>query len=416
MSHTNLVLGLQSAHYGAMALRIEDSVVRGEIDNRVKGIVRGRVWIDGRADPIIIELEGNAWPDLAGCLLTFTNPRPRDPHQHLDSLHSLQRGTIGDLTASRKVRVFDVPMEQALEMCRRQEKPPEHIANSVYLEWFSEANGRVVIESADYEVAISAPEWRMTPDEEQHRAKQAAAGMKGFMQRLNDAVEAHRRSLKDPEDNWDEQDYEKFLKESDARTDKYMELLDKYGNSEEAQEKIAKEMGWDDGDAETAEERAEWVEEMNEVLENVQDVPEPEPDPAREGIDWIRTENGDIAHPLQHRCFESVIRVHHQIKSLGLEETSDRDLEQFIGEFQITGAKLAGALGNIVRGDPFPEPAFTVAYLKRALDHLHKAQTGLEAVAPKGFLPPAMLADARKELFEIREGILRLMDKCRGRS
>ena len=42
-------------------------------------------------------------------------------------------------------------MEQALEMIDRCEKPPEHMANCLYLEWFSEANGRVVIESTDYE-------------------------------------------------------------------------------------------------------------------------------------------------------------------------------------------------------------------------------------------------------------------------
>ena len=415
MSHANLVLDWETAHYCAMAFRIEDSVVRGEIDNRAKGIVRGRVWIEGRAEPIILELEGNAWPDLAGCLLTFANPQKRIQHQHLDSLHSLQRGTIGDLTASRKVRVLDVPLEQAMEMCRRKEKPPEHMANSIYLEWFSEANGRVVIESADYEVTISAPEWRITPEEEQLRAQQAAAGMQGFMQRLTDAVQAHRRSLKDPEDNWDEQDYEKFLKESDARTDRYMELLDKYGHSEEAQEKIAREMGWDDEDTATSAERGAWVEEMNEALEHAQDATEPEPDPAREGIDWIRTERGDLAHPLQHRCFESVIRVRHQVKDLGIEASSDPDLGQFVGEFQITGAKLAGALGSIARGAAFPEPAFTVARLRRALDHLHKSQTGLEALAPKRLLPEALVAEARKELFEIREGILQLMDRYRGR-
>ena len=415
MSHANLVLDWETAHYCAMAFRIEDSVVRGEIDNRAKGIVRGRVWIEGRAEPIILELAGNAWPDLAGCLLTFANPKKRVQHQHLDSLHSLQRGTIGDLTASRKVRVLDVPLEQAMEMCRRKEKPPEHMANGIYLEWFSEANGRVVIESAEYEVTISAPEWRMTPEEDQERAKQAAAGMEGFMQRLNDAVEAHRRRLKDPEENWDEQDYERFLKESDARTDKYMELLDKYGTSEEAQEKIAKEMGWEDDDAESSEEQTERIEEMNAACEEAQGADEPEPDPHLEGIDWIRTEGGGLAHPLQHRCFESVIRYHHRIGELGLEGTSDRDLEQFIFEFQITGAKLAGALGSIAQGAAFPEPAFTVACLKRALDHLHKSQAGLEALAPKGLLPEALVAEARKELFEIREGILQLMDRYRGR-
>src|ERR1043165_4301037 len=157
-----------------MAFRIHDSVVRGEIDNRVKGIVRGKIWVDGRAEPVVLELQGNAWPDLAGCRLTFSNPQERQPHPHLDSLDPVQRGSIGDLTASRKVRVFDVPLEQALAMIRRKEKPPEHMAHSLYLEWFSELNGRVVIESTDYELTISPPEWRLSQKEDAQRAEQAA--------------------------------------------------------------------------------------------------------------------------------------------------------------------------------------------------------------------------------------------------
>jgi len=400
-----------------MAFRIHDSVVRGEIDNRAKGIVRGRIWVEGRAEPVVLELAGNAWPDLAGCLLTFTNPQKRVGHPHLDSLDPIQRGSIGDLTASRKVRVFDLPLEEALAMIRRKEKPPEHMANCLYLEWYSEANGRVVIESADYELTISAPEWRMTPEEDEQRAKQAAAGMDDFMKKLTEAVEQQKRGQKDPEEPWDEHDYEKFLKESDARTDKYMELLDKYGNSEEAEEKIAKEMGWlRELTEEEAEEERRRIEEMNAACEAALNEPPSEPDPHREGIDWIRTEDGDLSHPLQHRCSESASRFWRLADELGLDKFADKDLEQFIFEFQTTGAKLAGALDGIARGEGFGEPAFTVACLKRALNHLHKAQAGLEAVAPRKLLPETAIGEARKELFEIREGILRLMDEHRGRT
>ncbi len=400
-----------------MAFRIHDSVVRGEIDNRVKGIVRGQIWVEGRGEPVVLELEGNAWPDLAGCLLTFTNPQKRVPDPHLDSLHPIQRGSIGDLTASRKVRVFDLPLEEAMAMIKRKEKPPEHMANCLYLEWFSEANGRVVIESADYELTISAPEWRMTAEEDEQRARQAAAGMEGFMKKLTDAVEQQKRGQKDPEEPWDEHDYEKFMKESDARTDKYLELLDKYGDSDEAEEKIAKEMGWErELTEEEAEEERRRIEEMNAACEAALNEPPPEPDPHREGIDWIRTKDGELRHPLQHRCFESAVKVWHQADELGLDKSADQDLAQFIFEFQTTGAKLAGALDGIARGEGFPEPAFTVACLKRALDHLHKSQAGLQAVAPRKLLPEPMVAEARKELFEIREGILRLMDEFRGRS
>ena len=48
--------------------------------------------------------------------MNWTNPQKRIPGPQLDSLHQIQRGIVGDLTASRKVRVFDVPLEQALEL------------------------------------------------------------------------------------------------------------------------------------------------------------------------------------------------------------------------------------------------------------------------------------------------------------
>ncbi len=77
------------------------------------------------------------------------------------------------------------------------------------------------------------------------------------------------------------------------------------------------------------------------------------------------------------------MKVWHECDELDLSETGDEDLQQFIFEFQTTGAKLAGALNGIARGAGLPDPAFTVACLKRALDHLHKSQAGLEAVASK---------------------------------
>jgi hypothetical protein len=399
-----------------MALRIHDSVVRGEIDNRVKGIVRGKIWVEGRAEPVVLEFKGNAWPDLAGCLLTFTNPCKRVAHQHLDSLHPMPHGTMGDLTASRKVRVFDIPMPEAYLMFKRGEKPPEHMANCLYLEWFSEANGRVVIETADYELNISAPEWRLTPEENEERARQAATGMDDFMRKLTEAIEQHHCGQKDAEAQWDEHDYEKFMKECDARTDKYMELQEKYGDSPDAEEKIAKEMGWlRELTPEEAEEENRRIEEMNRACEEALNEPPLEPEPHREGIDWIRTTDGDIRHPLQHRCFESALKVWHECNELGLAESDDNDLQQFVFEFQTAGVKLGGALNGLAQGRGYRDDAFTIAYLKRALDHLHKAQAGLEAVVPKKLLPEKMTTEARKELFEIREGILKLMDEFRER-
>lgn len=400
-----------------MAWRISDSVIRGEIDNRVRGVVRGTLWLKGLAQPVKLELAGNACADLAGCLLEFKSTAKPFPMRRKPEFAALQQGRIGNLSASQKVRVFTVPDEVAFAMIDRGEKPPERVANALYLEWFSQGNGRVVIESTDYQLTISAPEWRLTPAEEKQRARDAEAGWEMFRKQLNDAVEKQEHGQKDPKAEWNEHDFEKFLKESDARTDKYMELQEKYGNSDEAEEKIAREMGWlKELTPEEAEEERHRIEEMNRACEEALNEPEPEPDAHREGIDWIRDKHGYIHHPLQHRCSESAVKFWKQSDKLGLKQSEDDDLQQFIGEWLTTGAKLAGALDGIAQDRGTRDAAFTVAYLKRALNHLHQSQAGLEAVAPKQLLPTDMVVEARKELFAIREGILKLMDEFRGRA
>src|SRR6266571_519021 len=111
-----------------MAWRIHDSVQRGEVDNRQRGVVRGRIWLRGLSEPITLELQGNACPDLAGCLLVFENPGETIPLRIDARIDPLQRGTIGDLTASRKVRVIDLPVAEAYLRKKRGLPVPEHMA------------------------------------------------------------------------------------------------------------------------------------------------------------------------------------------------------------------------------------------------------------------------------------------------
>ena len=344
-----------------MAFRIHDSVVRGEIDNRTKGLVRGTIWMKGRPEPITLDLKGNAHPDLAGCLLTFKNPGACVVHPNLESLASTQCGAVGDMTAARKEHVFGVASDVAYAMLERNEIPPEHIANVLYLEWFSQSNGRIVIETTDYNLTISAHEWKLTSDEDAERAEDVRQAMIEFLNRLTDSIEQHKQRRKGcDEEPWDEHDYERFLKESDARTDKYGELLDKYGDSDEAEEKIADAMGWSqDSTNEEAEERERRMEEMNRACEEALNEPEPEPDPHREGIDWIRTEDGKLRHPTQHACFEHAMALWHEVKALGLGDHEDNDLATMVSEFQVASVKMAGALNSIARGEGFHDNAFT---------------------------------------------------------
>ncbi len=102
-------------------------------------------------------------------------------------------------------------------------------------------------------------------------------------------------------------------------------------------------------------------------------------------------------------------------QDLSGEEPEDKDLHQFLSGFQTTSVKLGAALNGLAIGEGLPAPGLTVACLERALRHLHQSQAGLEAVAARELLPATFIAEARKELFDIRESILRMMDQLRGR-
>lgn len=393
-----------------MAWRIYETVLRGEIDNRVRGRVKGRFWLKGREQPITLDLSGNCWRDLAGCFVRFENPKAKSTLDENVDLEPRQDGAAGDITASRKVRVFDVPLEEALHMLKKGETPPEHMANSLYLEWFSEANGRVVIESADYKIDISTPAWTLSPEEEKKQIAKTHQAMLDWLERLDEA-RAYKREEFDPEDDkpLDEFGYEKFMRESDARTDKYMELLKKYEGHPNQEKIVAREMGWT------------WLEEALEADERGAlpprepiEVPELVPNPLTEGVDWVRDDNGHIHHPLTKRAFETSMAMWHYCDDRDLlEENGDVDLAEMVFQFQTTGAKIAGALDSLAYGEELREGSFIVAALKRALGYLHKSIAASDKLAEKKLIEAKRLELFRAELFDVRTEILDLMQRFR---
>jgi hypothetical protein len=397
-----------------VAWRIHQSVVRGEIDNRQRGRIRGSIWLVDREQPVTLELSGNCWRDLAGCLLTFVNPQPTASADEHTNLELLQNGVAGDITASRKVRVFDVPLEEALRIGREGGTLPEHMANSLYIEWFSDANGRVVIESADYTIDVSPPAWTLSPDEEQDQIAATQQAMRDWLNRLDQAFKFTEPPSFDPEDEkpLDEFGYEKFMRESDARTDKYMKLLEKYEGHPDCEKIVAREMGW------------AWLEEALEADERgalpprePEDLPPLEPNPLTEGVDWIRDADGDIHHPLTKRAFESGMLILHFCDERGLlNESGDTDLHEMVFQFQTAGAKIAGALDGLAYDEDSRDSGFVVAALKRALNYLHTSMAAAEKVAGKKLLAADRLDSFRAEMFAIREEILALMQRFRERS
>jgi hypothetical protein len=404
-----------------MAWRLHEHVLRGKIDNRTRGRVTGEIWLAGIDQPLVLELTGDCAPDLAGCELRFENPDPIPMTTKPPAPQ--QRGPAGDITAARKVRVFDVPIEEAMAMSRRGERPPDHMANAVYLEWFSERSGRVVIESADYGLEISESAWRYTPEEIAERKRRIAEEETPFATAIT-----HDGEIQE----WDEVRYEQFLRESDALTERYGRLLEKYADHPDSERIIAHEMGWtwveealDQQEEEKEQEHQQESgdleakiaqEDEDEFEGDIESYELPPPDPMREGIDWVRDERGHILHPIEKRAHDVLHALLDEIKAAGrFPEENDAELGDFASGFMTLSAKLAGALGGIARGDDFFEPGMVIAWLKRILEILNKTIAAADATRGEGPLSAERFAYYRSELFAIREEVLELIKELRSR-
>lgn len=165
-----------------MALRIsERSLVEGWIDCRVKGTVTGELSLCGWERPLTFTLDGLPHRDLAGCLLQFRNPSPH-PNETVDSqqLASVHHGATGDITASRKVKVSTLTVNEMLSWAKAGLQVPYQWENGLYLEWFG-SQGRVVLEATGLETETSEPVWHMTEAEEAQALREADDRLLGVL-------------------------------------------------------------------------------------------------------------------------------------------------------------------------------------------------------------------------------------------
>jgi hypothetical protein len=377
-----------------MAWRIADNIVRGEIDNQIPGIVQGKIWLAGREVPLALKLSGNGHKDLAGCKLTFFNPAPKvDPSL---TLKPDQTGVVGDMTAARKVRVIENLDYEAL----KNDQPfSEHMANALYLEWFSDTNGRVVIESTDYEVKIGEPAWRLSSEDEARQLEANAEAMQSFMDRITESFDPREEAAYngDPKDEFE---WELFLRASDRRSTKLGELLEKYSDHPDRDRLIARGMGWKEIE-EMLDAQTESLEEEEEDEEMGFDEPDEE--------EIARTER-PIRHPLVKRIIDRSVEL-----SRLTENQRDDDIDEMVGAYMVVGPKIAGALtiGDHDLGPDLNMFGLVVAKLKRAIGELSRALTAANRLRDSKRELPFSIDEWITEMLQTRQEILALMDDFR---
>ena len=387
-----------------MAWRIDEAVTRGEIDNTVEGLTTGRIWLAGRDEPLELSLVGDCWRDLAGSRLRFENPSPVTGTD-IAGLLSQQAGIVGDMTASRKNKVPTVGEDEFQRLYQNKAEIPFEWRNTLYLEWFSESNGRVVIETADYQLEVSPHEWKMDEDDEEAQKLANLQAMRDFMAQIIRRREPSESDEKYPEE-LDEFEWEERLKESDRLTDAYQEVLEKYMEDADSERKEAFVMGWD-GLLDALAERDEAGDGGDFESE---DDPEFDGDPDDDDDDFSEADDdflrGDNGHPLQVRAQELALRAMDLVPG---DKGPGTAAYQLVSNLLQVSGKLAGALND--RGSGYePETGYVLAVLKRCLNWLNEAVACCQQLMAIEEDPDqlAALAHLRSSAFEIRDGITEL--------
>ncbi len=394
-----------------MAWRIEEAVAHGEIDNTVAGHTTGRIWLAGRDEPLIIRLDGDCWRDLAGTRLHFENPEPKSVPD-AEALDIDQSGIIGDMTASRKNKIPMVSEEEFHTLYQNNREIPYEWRNTLYLEWFSEINGRVVIESAAYQLTISPHEWMMDEDEENAQKLANLNSMRDFMAQVIRRRDPEASGQDTPME-LDEFAWEERLKESDRLTDAYQEVLEKYMEDADSEQKEAFVMGWD-GLLDALAERDEAGDGdypgddsgFGSGDDDSDDFDEDTDDDDLFGESRDDSFGEDEEHPLQAKAQELAMRAMDVI---------ERDAGPGTPSYQLVTnlLQVSGKLAGVLHGKSSsyePEAGFVLAVLKRCLNWLNEAVGACQNLVDRESDPDqkAALEHIRSSAFEIRDDIVEL--------
>ena len=147
---------------------IGQAIVKGEIDNRVKNQVTGKLWLLGERKPIILDLEGNFMNEMAGCMISFTNPRPMPVF--LKGLDHLQKGQWGRSSLSANIHLSNETNPFTLKVLA----PGRH-STGISMNWINHRKDMVSIKSDYYQYKLSPPHWEMSFFEEEEQNKKNTA-------------------------------------------------------------------------------------------------------------------------------------------------------------------------------------------------------------------------------------------------
>jgi len=198
---------------------------------------------------------------------------------------------------------------------------------------------------------------------------------------------------------WDEYEWERFLQQQDQKTEKYMELLEKYIDDPRRDEIVAREMGW----CHLAEESGDdWSDEMESLTEDEED------EASAADQSGASTESFE-QHVLYRAAFSLTIWIDRLFESQSALQ-NDPAAVKLATHTALASAKLAAALSD----EDAEELGMTIAYLKRSLKAITVAlDASAQLIADKSITREQHSA-LQQRIFQVRDGIILLMGEFRG--
>lgn len=195
----------------------------------------------------------------------------------------------------------------------------------------------------------------------------------------------------EPESAWDEYDWERFLQQQDYKTEKYMELLEKYLDDPDRDQIIAREMGWTQLLGEK-----EWSEEVDSLFEEETEEKKNTPPDTFE----------------EHSLYRAAFALTVWIDQMFDEDSSlqnEPSAVKLATHAALASAKLAAALS----GEDVDEIGMTIAYLKRALKAITLSMDGAAALLREKRISASQHSVLLQRLFQVRDGIITLIGDYR---
>ncbi len=202
-----------------------------------------------------------------------------------------------------------------------------------------------------------------------------------------------------PEQEWDEYAWERFLRNQELRAERYMELLEKYVDHPERDALIAREMGWFDaasaGDPLFSQlefpgcGEGEEAEDLTESVVDAQEEEEP--------------------HPLYQAAFDLCFWLESSFSARGERAASHPAAMELGRQAYVMSSRLSSAL----EGAEGMEVGMVIAYLKRALRGATLALNAYAEVHREQLLGRVRDRRLREKLFYIRDSVVSLIGEKR---